>query len=378
LGKLFNPTNWEDFILPGSLLVGLAWLVSSSSEALLIPQISLLIIFLSISLIVRGLQAVPALAKAPAWLRPLYLGLTGGFAAWLAVQNMLLQPEFFPWVGLFVGGLGLGFLLLNPEESMEATKQNTPMTDARHIPSVLQSGLIALVLVGVATLVASRLFGTLGWVVLAVGLMVNRKAGSYVTVAALFLLGRVLLQTFLIQYSSNVTGINITHAYASAALYAGFAMMLLLPNLINTLYVKAPVAPQDTNALGEPGSNSLQPNFKPTLIALLGLGILLAAGFSNYFLHGEATASLLLALLVSGLGVGLLSQFTSIHARALPLLVTLLTLTGALASPEVLNWGNEAEKSQKLMVLGGVLVLVLLVGFLFQRIGSGRKLVQVS
>lgn len=382
LGKLGNPNTWEDFILPGSWLVGLYWLASNVSSELLGSQVALFTIFISVGLMVRGLQALPMFAKTPVWLRPFFIGITGGLAAWLAVQNMLLQPELLPWVGLFVGGLVLGFLLLNPAESLESHENSAPITASRQAPFLasggLQSGLIALVLVGIATLVASRLFGTFGWVVLAVGLLANRRAGSYVSVTALFLLGRVLLQAFLTQYSANVTGINITHPYASAALYVGFAIMLALPGWLNVLQANLSVTSDDPEALNVPPSSELQSNFKPTLVALLGLGSLLVAGLSNYFLHAEATASLLLALIVSGLGISLLAGFSNLQTRALPLHLTLLTLAGVLASHEVLDWGNEAVKSQKLMVLGAALVFVVLMGFLAQRLGLGRKPVQVS
>jgi hypothetical protein len=378
LGKLCNPNNWEGLILPGSWLVGLYWLAANISGELLEPQLSLIAIFFSVALMVRGLQALPMLAKAPTWLRPVYIGITGGLAAWLAVQNMLLQPAFLPWVGLFAGGLVLGFLLLNPVESSETNENNASHPTSLQAPGTLQSGLIALVLIGIATLVASRLFGTTGWIVLAVGLLTRRRAESYVSVSALFLLGRVLLQAFLTQYSANVTGINITHPYASAALYVGFAMMLLLPGWINAFYARVTVETQDTERQSERESNASQPGFKPTAIALLGLGPVLVAGLSNYFLHGEATASLLLALIVSGLGISLLAGFSNSQARALPLFATLLTLTGVLASPEIIDWGNQAEKSQKLVVLGVAWALILLMGLLAQRLGSGRKPVQVS
>jgi|GEM_PF-6519687 len=378
-GKLFNPNAWEDFILPGTWLVGLYWLAPNISEGLLASHISLLTIFISVGLMTRTLQAFPMLAHVPVWLRPLYIGIIGGLSAWLAVQNMLLYPPFLPWVGLFAGGLVLGFLLLNPSESIESPANGAAIAVNRQeqsaTPAAPQAGVIALLLLGMATLVASRLFGTAGWVVLAVGLLSNRRSGSYVSVAAMFLLARVLLQAFLTQFSANVTGINITHPYASAALFVGFAMMLILPNWLNALPATAPAVPHnDAEILNDPKRLSL------ILIpfVLLGLGSLLFAGLSNYFLHAEATASLLLALIVSGLGVSLLAQFYSPQARALPLFATLLTLAGALVSPEILDWGNEAEKGQKLVVLGVALVLVLLIAFLTQRLGSGRKPIQVS
>jgi len=207
-----------------------------------------------------------------------------------------------------------------------------------------------------------------------VGLLSNPRAGNYVSVAALFLLGRVMLQAFLSQYSANVTGINITHPYASAALYVGFAIMLLLPAGLNVLQSKM----QGNEVLAESESSTLQSNFNPLASVLLGGTSLLVAGLANFFLHGEATASLLLALLVSGLGVSFFAAFNDAQSRVIPMFATLLTLAGVLATPEILDWGNSAEKAQKLVVLGIALAVIVLVGFVTQQFGSGRKPVQVS
>lgn len=385
LGKLWHQDTWEDLILPSTWLLGLYWLVSSTPESSVTIRVSLLSIVISIGLIIRAMQTLPQLTKIPCLLQGLTITITGGLAAWLAVQNLLLEPALLPWTGLFAGGLALSFLLVNPADTSGASS-------SQDRPNSLQASTIALLLVGIATLIASRLFDTLGWVVLAAGLLSNRRAGSFVSVAALFLLSRVLLQAFLVQYNANVTGINITHPYASAALYVGFAVMLLLPSWLNAFYSEAESgmqtatrqdesasAPLEITSASEMNMMNTSINFQPTTIILLSMGAVLFAGLSNYFLHVEATASLLLALIVGGLGIGFLGHFKASKIRSVPLVLGLLSLAGALSSPEILNWGNEAEKNQKLIVLSAAMLTLLIAAFIAQRaISSGRKPIQVA
>lgn len=389
LGKLWHQDMWEDLILPSTWLLGLYWLVSSTPESSMLLRTSLLTIVVAIGLLIRASQTLPQLNKTPRFLQALALVITGGLAAFLAIQNLLLQPTLLSWAGLFAGSLALSFLLVNPAE----TNGLSAIGSQQESPSALQASTIALLLVGIATLIASRLFDTLGWIVLAVGLLSNRRAGSYVSVAALFLLSRVLLQTFLVQYNTNVTGINITHPYASAALYVGFAVMLLLPGWLNALHDNtesalqtAPPQPESLPAQFTEISNPVEINtthhpvsFQPVTLVLLSLGPILIAGLSNYFLHVEATASLLLALVVAGLGVGFLGHFKASQTRGLLLVLGLLSIVGALASPELLGWGNEAEKSQKLIVLSAAMFSLLVAAFMVQRtMSSGRKSIHVA
>ena len=364
LAKLWHLDTWEDLLLPGAWLVGVYWLTSSASYNLMLPNIALLTVILAVSLFVRALQSLPALKQALPILQAVFLVLTGGLSAWLSVQNLLLQPALLPWAGLFTGSIALGFVLFNPADDTRTDEHSGSL------PKPLQASALALIGVGIAALVASRLFDTLGYVILAIGLLSQRRLGSFGAVAACFFLGRVLLQAFLQQHNTNITGINIMHPYASAALYIGFGVMLLAPHWLNACQVR------DDLVVKKDTSNCIQyPSLAVILISHLALTM---AGIANYFLHVEATASLLLALLVAGLGVGLLGDFKTPQARSLPLVFTLTSLTGVLASPEVLSWGTEADKSQKLILLGVAFVVLLIAGILAHRLASRRQPVQVS
>jgi hypothetical protein len=359
-GRFITPnTAWTDYLLPSAWLVGIAWIILSIPEAMQGPMASLLAIFLSVSLLMRAVQDFGFIPQNNALIRPVFVVVTGTLVAWLLCQTLLLQPSLMPWVWLFAGGLLLAFLL--PASST---------TNSSNTSSGI-SGAIQLVLIGIAALVASRLFGTLGWMVLAAGLLSNARKPQAVALASLFFIGRSLLQVYLFQYNPNVTGINITHPYASAALYVGLAAMLLLPNVMNTLLLPAKLPNDDGTEVDIIPDNILA-------WAVLFFVALLAGALANYFLHAEATGSLLVALLIGGLGVGLLGRFQSLQAGAYALLLPIVTTSGALLSQELLSAGNEAEKSQKIIVLGAMLLVFLLVAVLLWRTGSGRKPVSVA
>ena len=87
-------------------------------------------------------------------------------------------------------------------------------------------GIKNILLVGICTLVASRLFGMEGLLILAAATVVAPIPGSAL-IAGLFWSSRALLQSYVSQFNPNVTGVNLMHNYASAALYAGFLVIIL-------------------------------------------------------------------------------------------------------------------------------------------------------
>lgn len=348
-----DETAWKDYWLAASWCIGTVWIAVAGPEAMMTAYQSILAIFLSVVLLLRTIQNLPILPEKNPVIRPAFVVITAGLAAWLCTQVLVVQPALLKWVWLLVGGSLLSFLMLDTNDAVS--------TEDNRSASLLR-GAINLVLVGIAALLASRLFGTLGWVVLAIGLLANVRASNTVAIAALFFLGRSLLQVFILQYNPNVTGINITHPYAGAALYVGFASMLLLPQLLNNVLL----------------SQSQQNHCSsPLTLALLPFAAVVAGGLSNYFLHAEATGSLLVALTVAGVGTALLGHVRQLGATVM--LFPLLGINSALLAHELLNAGSEAEKSQKILVLGAVLLIMLVTGLgLWKGASSGRKPVQVS
>jgi hypothetical protein len=275
------------------------------------------------------------------------LAVVGGLATMLLTRNGLLQPDALKfWPCLYGGGILLAFLA----EGLLA-QPDAPSKDK--LPQVL----VTLAVIGLGTLVGSRLFGTLGWVVLAVAFLTlpsPRIAG----VAVFFWLARTLVQGFSYQYNLNLTGINLTHTYVTAAQFAGVTLMLLIPAMARSWKQSAAVP-----------------------LLLTGLAVLLPA-LSNYFLHAEAAGSLLLALMTGAVPLTviaplLLSETEAVVVRPLVPL-TLVCATGALATAPLLELGQFATREDQLQVLAGSLVAIGLLVFLLYRSLSGRDSVKVA
>ncbi len=360
--------RWLDFLWPAIFAVGSVWISLTSAQNTWANQQGLLLLAIAIAVFLRGVSLLPALSGSKP-LQALFICVMSGLLAWLGIQNVLLQPGLSPWAFLFAGGSLLGFGL----SALESSSSSKPVAIRA----------VQLLLLGLATLVVSRLFGSTGWLVLAASLLsatgsVPNKAAhsnlqpsldqqpagfSVVGLASLFLVGRVLLQTFIVQFNPNVTGINITHPYASAALYGGFAFMLLLPSLL-----KAAKTGSETQTTSPHG-------FLPVV---LGAVALLSAGLANYFLHAEATGSFLTALWVTGVGVSLLGTFTDEQSCFAPLQLAFLATLTCVLSPELIEAGNLADKTEKLWVLAGAFVAYSALAVLIQKKGSGRQAIPVA
>jgi hypothetical protein len=206
------------------------------------------------------------------------------------------------------------------------------------------------------------MFGTVGWLILGSTVLINPKANRMASVVGLFFIVRVLLQGFIYQYNPNVTGINITHPYASAALYAGEVGMILLPNFLNLLFPKA----EDTSPASE------------LLWAVPIAKGLLVAGLANFFLHNEATGSLLTALTIGALAISLLGNIRNMSCRFFPLQYALLMTVGCLLTPEFLEAGNHADKTDKLWGLGIALVISISLLLVSRKSALGREPIQIS
>lgn len=336
----------ENFLLPATFCAGSYWIALSSPEGWGGTYQTLLLLSLSILLITRSLQALPffpqnRVAQAG------FITVVTGLLAWLGIQSLLVQPGLLHWAWLLAGGSLLSFLFSDSETETPSLPRNA----------------IYLISTGIVALLASRLFGTVGWIVLAPMLISQRKPGQVAGLVSLFFVARVILQAFIYQFNPNVTGINITHPYASAALYAGFALMLILPDLLNLTF-----NPQKTDE---------QPLTPLPLVTLATIG-LVSAGLANYFLHSEATGSLLTSLVIGGLGISLLGSFSSVANRFYPLLMSILMSLGCLLGNALIASGNSADKTQKLWVLGGALVFVIVLTVISQSKSLRREPVEVS
>jgi hypothetical protein len=228
--------------------------------------------------------------------------------------------------------------------------------------------IISLTLIGIASLLASRLIGNIGWLVIAASALpfsvmnqtkkeseTNFVCLNVIDIFILFAISRALLQGFLYSYNANLTGINLVHPYVSAALFAGILLIFLFP-----------LAPQ----------YGIKRNLIAPIFILKAISISL---LSNYFLHEEATGSLLIAAFVNSLCIGIagkviynnseedslkgLTQNLSANIILIPvLLIVLVSLSG-----NVLGLGNMATKLNKFSILGIVLILNIIAWFVYEK-----------
>src|SRR6185369_9754581 len=98
----------------------------------------------------------------------------------------------------------------------------------------LVNALKQLIVIGIFTLLASRLFGTVGVLVMAATTLVAIR-GGVAQIAALFWITKTFAHAFTEQFNPNVTGINLTHPYSAAGLYAGFLIVVFASVLFRDL-----------------------------------------------------------------------------------------------------------------------------------------------
>jgi hypothetical protein len=251
-----------DDILPSLFwLGGIDWISNSGlGNAAIATQMNILLSIIAVVILLKSLQG-PFLSDDKILLKRLILSTTGGLGVLIVLNKLLLATSMSSLALLVGGGILATYLFINTE-SEDATRDST-------------RGIKLLIVVGMLTIVATRFFGMFGLVALAPAALVAPRTGI-AQYGGLFFVMRALLQSYVQSYNSNVTGINLTHAYTSAALYAGFfivvAMMLLLRDI------------KDKRLL---------------LAAYLGGAVLVPIG-ANYFLHAEPASSFLVACTVAG------------------------------------------------------------------------------
>ncbi len=208
-----------------------------------------------------------------------------------------------------------------------------------------------LVLLGILTLIATRLFGDIGLVVLSVaGLRCTSLNMS--VFASFFWISRLLLQGFVAAYVANVTGINLMHAYCSAALYFGFFAILFVLLILHI------------------NSKKWLP-----LAVMLFIG-LLAPPIFIYLMHEEPTASFLVAANVAAI---LLISFSAMifkgknASQANLMLMPLMMLTTALLSGPLVAIGNTATVSARLQLVSYVAAVPILVYLVFFLIDFSKR-----
>jgi hypothetical protein len=287
---------------------------------------------LSTTMLLRWVQN-PLLHEDKVYLKRIMLSLVGGLGV-LCIIMKVITALSFPKLAIVAGA---GYLFSYLLETGDRCKDEPSLRSFKQ-----------LVLVGILTIAASRLFGMLGLLVLAAAMPVV-TVRSTAALAAAFWISRVLCQEFIVDYDPNVTGVNLTHSYVSAGLYAGFVLVAIFSLFLRDIKSKW-----------------------LTLAIAMALSIFLPVA-SSYFIHAEPTASLLISATVASVLVVIFAPAFYQQATAaqdtLALLPALMS-TAAILSGDVIELGVQASNHDRLVAVGviaGVVVVASLAHSYFTR-----------
>jgi hypothetical protein len=286
----------------------------------------------------------------------LVLTISGGLGMLVVLTKALTLISFTNLAAVVGGGFGLMYAL----DAFGRMAQDPKYDDSERAGKYLKS----LLLVGIFTLLSTRLFGNVGMAALAACVVVGTFS-QLPACAALFFAARLFEQAFANLYVSNVTGVNLQHSYVSAAQYLGFFVIVGVLVLIKA---------------------SRQGRVDAAALAVIGT---LGAGLTSFFLHAEPTASYLVALAVAGIVASILLQgyFAKEKEENRCLSVMLLPVLSsafALLSGGLVEQGLHASMQDRLNVIGGLagltVLLMLVQGLANKKSGgnSGPDTVAVS
>jgi hypothetical protein len=292
---------------------------------------------LAVSMFLRWVQR-PLLHKGDTvYLKRVVLSMTGGLAVLCVITKVIGATASMPKLAAIAGaGFILAYILQSADDSNE---------------DAVVKGLKQLIYIGILTLIASRLFGMIGVLVLAGTMLVATKSGI-AQMAGIFWAVKALIQAFVVQYNPNVTGVNLTHSYTSAALYAGFLAVVVFSLFVRDSKEK-----------------------RMLLVVLMGGAVALPAG-SNYFVHPEPTSAMLIAgsvaaILLCAMGTALYQRAVVAHENLI--LIPGVMAAGALMSHELLELGEGSTSHDRLIAVGALAVLVIILGIVNHFIFSDPK-----
>lgn len=262
----------------------------------------------------------------------LVLTLSGGLAYLVMVTKAVNAPEYVRLAALVGAGYGMAYAL-----DALAVKKDCATSAIKQV-----------LIIGIFTLLATRLFGNLGMAALGAGCMVGNFS-QIPACAAIFFGARVLEQVFAYANVSNVTGINLNHPYVSAALYLGLFSAL--------------------------GLMALLKDVSDRRISAAAFATLSAVGTCavSYFLHSEAAGGYLISLIVSAVLVSIVGQafFPEEEEKVVNVaLVPALATSCAMVSAGLLQFGLNATLEERMTVIaamGGVTFAVLLASYFIGR-----------
>ncbi len=340
---LHKPQSRLDDITPAFVwLATFYWTKVAANDVNAIFCQGVVLATLLVSIFIRWVQPV-LLPDDKIYLKRLLLSIFGGLALVALITKVLFNVELQTIAALGAGGYLFAYLLQSLGRNVAATSNLAPS-----IRNIL--------LVGTLTLIATRLFGMTGLLVLAATTVIAPTPG-FALIAGLFWASRVLLQAYVLQYNPNVTGINLMHTYTTAATYAGVLAILVLSVLINEV--------KDRRLLS----------------AIFLASVCVTPFASNYFLHSEPTGSLLVSIGVTAVIMALLSPavYQNLSAEQENLiLVPALATTLALVSYELIELGEGASVQDRIVIMLGFGFVMICIALINHFLRGSRHRRQIS
>ena len=315
--------SFEDFLPAFLFVVGVYWTKTADTATWIPIHQKLILGAISVSMLMRAIQG-QFLSNDKLYFKRISLAVTGSLFMLIYINQFIVALE----LGKIAVIAGAGYFLTYLFDAMDKS--------CDHEDRVL-SDLKKILFIGIFTLLVSRLFGMLGLVVLAMSMLISTTSGVAL-IAAAFWGARVLAQSFIFDFNSNMTGINIMHTYAGAALYGGFFLGVDVRLLIAT------------------SKNRLATDilFSPATV--------IAPVTAVYFLHAEPAASLFYSALVAASLLAVVAPSfygegaAGASQGALMLIPPQLLAFGILVN-ELISRGNTADLKERMIVLVAVSVL---------------------
>lgn len=325
----------EDLLPSLIWLVTVYWTAVGGGNGNAANQQALVLGTLAVSILIRWVQR-PLLHEDKVYLKRVVLSIFGGLAVLCLITKVVAAVALSKIAVIAGAGYFLAYLF--------------QATDSYKDEGIIR-GLKQLLFIGILTLLASRLFGMLGVLVVAATMLVATKPGT-AQIAGVFFVVKAFAQTFVAQFNPNVTGVNLLHSYTSATLYAGFIAIVIFSLFIRDNKDKRILA-----------------------MILIGGSVVLPAG-SNFFVHPEPTASLLIAASVAA--VIMCTMATGIYQRVIEshenlILIPAVMTASAVLSNELLQMGEQSSSQERLIAVGVLAFIVMCIGVVNHFIASGPK-----
>jgi hypothetical protein len=345
-------------------LPGLVWLVGSyyfqpRQSASPIPveaELGFLLGLIGLSLLYRGVKGLNLPVLNNPWLWAVFVTLVGGISGEIFIYQCLENPERLKyWPCLSGGGALFAVALSSFMGSIQTHVQTIGQTpskdnsDPSHIG--LTKNILWLMGVGLATLVATRIYGTYGLLFLsATGLLCTEKR-NVMNLAIFFWLSRVLLQNYNDLFDMNVSGVNLLHQYVSASVFAGVALPLVLSEFLKSSEIK----------------------IMKVIWIFLGLCLFIPLA-SSYFLHIEAQSSFLISFVIASLVVSVFQQNNAWGGilQHLPVLSCIMCAVSFLGS-RLIEMGDLANREEQGLALLFTLLFMAAYGLLIWKLFCPSK-----